>query len=129
MRYDLIITHLAVVIMRFISILVMALTLSACSIFEPLVYRIDIPQGNYIEQKDVDKLRIGMSQEQVIYVLGTPVAENVFRSDAWHYVYRLKPGRGKITSRELVIRFQDERVVSLEGDYEIPEEFYTPLDA
>ena len=38
-----------------------ALTLSGCS----LVYRIDIPQGNYVEQKQVDKLRQGMTREQV----------------------------------------------------------------
>ncbi|MEN9531784.1 MAG: hypothetical protein RIQ83_1008, partial [Pseudomonadota bacterium] len=37
-----------------------ALTLSGCS----LVYRIDIPQGNYVEQKQVDKLRQGMTREQ-----------------------------------------------------------------
>ncbi|MCO4321995.1 outer membrane protein assembly factor BamE [Aliidiomarina quisquiliarum] len=115
--------------MRFIGFLVIALTLSACSIFEPLVYRIDIPQGNYIEQKDVDKLRVGMSQEQVEYVLGTPVAENAFRSGAWHYIYHLKPGRGPITTRELIIYFTDERVTNIEGDFNIPENFFIPLDA
>ena len=45
-----------------------ALTLSGCS----LVYRIDIPQGNYVEQKQVDKLRQGMTREQVEFVLGSP---------------------------------------------------------
>jgi len=129
LRYDLNILYLAVVMMRFIGVLVIALTLSACSIFDPLVYRIDIPQGNYIEQKDVDKLRVGMSQEQVEYVLGSPVAENVFRGDVWHYVYRLKPGRGKVTTRELIIYFEDERVKRIEGDFDTPEDFYTPLDA
>ncbi len=44
-----------------------ALTLSGCS----LVYRIDIPQGNYVEQKQVDKLRQGMTREQVEFVLGS----------------------------------------------------------
>lgn len=129
MRYDLNILHLAVVIMRFIGMLVIALSLSACSVFEPLVYRIDIPQGNYIEQKDVDKLRVGMSYEQVEYVLGTPVAENAFREGAWHYVYRLKPGRGEIVTRELIIYFTDQRVVSIAGDFDTPADFHIPLDS
>ena len=115
--------------MRLISILVFSLALTACSAFSSLVYRIDIPQGNYIEQKDVDKLRIGMSQEQVEFVLGTPVADNAFRGNVWHYVYRLKPGRGEVVTRELVIYFNNQKVQRLEGDFDIPEEFYTPLDA
>ena len=36
------------------------------------VYRIDIPQGNFIEQKQIDRLRVGMSREQVEYVMGSP---------------------------------------------------------
>lgn len=115
--------------MRLISIFIITLALSACSSLSSLVYRIDIPQGNYIEQKDVDKLRIGMSQEQVEFVLGTPVADNAFRGDVWHYVYRLKPGRGDIVTRELVIYFNDQKVQRIDGDFDLPEEFYTPLDA
>lgn len=114
--------------MRLISLLAVVLTLSACSVFSSLVYRIDIPQGNYLEQKDVDKLRVGMNQEQVAYILGTPVAENAFRTDTWHYVYRLKPGRGQIVTRQLVVHFEQQQVVRLEGDFTIPDDFYTPLE-
>ncbi|MEQ3652653.1 MAG: outer membrane protein assembly factor BamE, partial [Glaciecola sp.] len=32
------------------------------------IYRIDIPQGNYLDDRDVQKLRISMTKEQVIYV-------------------------------------------------------------
>ena len=56
------------------------ISLSACSSW---VYRIDIPQGNFLEQKDVNKLRVAMTKEQVQFVLGNPVAENSFDKDVF----------------------------------------------
>ncbi|RUO65691.1 Beta-barrel assembly machine subunit BamE [Pseudidiomarina planktonica] len=104
------------------------LVLSGCSVFDNLVYRINVPQGNYLEQRDVDKLRIGMSKEQVQYVLGTPVAKNVFVEDTWHYLYHMNPGKGDIVRRELIIEFADGQLATLSGDYDTPENFDVPLD-
>ncbi|CUS49359.1 MAG: beta barrel protein insertion system component BamE [Idiomarinaceae bacterium HL-53] len=115
--------------MRLIGIAFLGVLLAGCSVFDPLVYKIDIPQGNYLEQRDVDNLRVGMTHEQVAYVLGTPVAENAFRNDTWQYVYRLKPGRGDIVVRTLLVHFENGRVSRISGDFEEPEDFFVPLDA
>ncbi len=69
-----------------------AISLSACSSW---VYRIDIPQGNFLEQKDINKLQVGMNKEQVKFVLGSPVVEDAFNNDTWHYIYLLKSGRSE----------------------------------
>ena len=53
-----------------IVLLFVTLFTSACSDW---IYRIDVPQGNYVDQKDVDKLRIDMSKAQVQFVLGNAV--------------------------------------------------------
>ena len=53
--------------------LIMLLALAGCS-NKPLL---DIPQGNFLEQKDVDKLRIEMSKEQVIFVIGNPLQKTL----------------------------------------------------
>ena len=66
-----------------VFIVAAALLLSACSSW---VYRIDIPQGNYLEQKDIDKLQIEMTKEQVKYVLGSPVVIDPFNDNIWHYI-------------------------------------------
>jgi len=58
-----------------VSILTIVLSLSACSSW---VYRIDIPQGNYLEQKSIDKIQVGMTKEQVRFVLGSPVVIDAF---------------------------------------------------
>ncbi|TKB49304.1 outer membrane protein assembly factor BamE [Ferrimonas sediminicola] len=105
-----------------------AATLSGCSVFDKLVYKIDIPQGNFIEQTQVEKLRIEMSREQVEFILGRPVLRDSFADDTWYYVYQFKSGRsGEITRKELIIKFDQNRVASVTGDYTLSEQFDTPL--
>ena len=109
-------------------ILGFTLTSSACSNW---IYRIDVPQGNFLDQRDVSKLRIGMTKEQVIYVLGNPVVQDSFDDDTWYYVYDMKRGmkkRGEDFQKQMVITFEDGKVTSVEGDFELSEEFNTPLD-
>lgn len=103
--------------------------ISACSDW---IYRIDVPQGNFLEQKDVDKLRIEMTKEQVQFVLGNPVVQDSFNSETWYYVYDMKRGmskRGKDVRKELIIHFESGKVKSISGDFNEPENFNIPLDA
>lgn len=109
-----------------VIVIFFAVTLSACSSW---VFRIDIPQGNYLEQKDIDKLQIAMTKEQVKFVLGSPVVVDAFENDTWHYVYRLKSGRSESLNaqKKFIIKFEDNKLVSASGDFELPESFYTPM--
>lgn len=100
-------------------------SLSACS---TSIYRIDVPQGNFLEQKDIDKLRVDMTKEQVKFVLGSPVAENAFDDNTWHYFYSLKGGRGNNFKKQLIVEFKNDKLFDISGDYTKPEEFNTPLD-
>lgn len=71
-----------------------------------------------------------MTKEQVEYVLGSPVVENPFSSDKWHYVYTIKSGKtDKTLRRELVIVFKDDKLLDISGDYKKPEEFDQPLES
>jgi outer membrane protein assembly factor BamE len=98
--------------------------LASCSSW---VYRIDIPQGNFLEQKLVNKLRIDMSREQVLFILGSPVARNPFADNNWHYLYTLDKNKSENSRTELVIHFNKDKVSDISGDFEKPEEFDTPL--
>jgi outer membrane protein assembly factor BamE len=112
-----------------IVILVVTLFTAACSDW---IYRIDVPQGNFLDQKDVNKLRIEMSKEQVQFVLGNPVVEDSFNNDTWYYIYDMKRGmskRGEDVRRELILKFDGNKLSSMSGDFEEPEEFNIPLDA
>lgn len=110
------------------SIIAVALSLSACSSW---VYRIDIPQGNYLEQKSIDKIQIGMTKEQVKFVLGSPVMIDSFDKDTWNYVYRFKSGRSEKLNmqKEFIIKFKENKLVSAKGDFELSENFNIPFNA
>lgn len=112
-------------VIKTLCLVVGILSLSACSSW---IYRIDIPQGNFLEQKDVDKLRVAMTKEQVTYVLGSPVASNTFDNDTWHYFYALKGGRGTNFEKQLIVEFKDDKLQDIKGDFEKSAEFSTPLD-
>jgi outer membrane protein assembly factor BamE len=57
------------------------------------VYRPNISQGNLIKQDDLDQVEIGMTRNQVRFLLGTPMVDDPFHTDRWDYVYYLKIGR------------------------------------
>lgn len=79
-------------------------------------YRIDIRQGNYVDQAMVAQLKRGMSREQVRFVLGSPLITDVFRTDRWDYVYRFKPGQGELQQRVISVFFVDDRLDRVDGD-------------
>ncbi len=109
-------------------VLFASLFLSACVDW---IYRIDVPQGNFLDKKDVEQLRIGMTKEQVTYVLGKPVVSDSFDHDKWYYVYEMKRGmrkRGEDFKKELIIQFNEDKIAEVTGDFELSEDFNTPLD-
>lgn len=114
--------------LKFILPLILTITLSGCANW---VFRIDVAQGNYLIQQDVDKLRIGMSKEQVEFVLGKPVVRDSFADDIYYYVYSVKRGmkaNGENYKKNLFLHFENEKLANLSGDFEEPEDFNTPLD-
>ncbi|MGH8299514.1 MAG: outer membrane protein assembly factor BamE [Steroidobacteraceae bacterium] len=99
----------------------LALTLlTACLGLTGCVYRMDIQQGNYLDGKDVGKLKVGMTRSQVRYLLGTPMVEDVFNQNRWDYVYYYKRGyvRRPLESR-VIVYFNGDKVQRL-ALYNVP---------
>ena len=93
---------------------------TACSRYDsdfklPGVYRIDIQQGNVLEQEMLDKLRPGMDKSQVRFILGTPAVEDPFHKDRWDYVYTSARGGSNREERHIIVYFKDEKLAYLEG--------------
>ena len=98
--------------------LAVVLALSACGSLEfPGVYKLTIQQGNIVSQEMIDRLKPGMTRSQVQFVLGNPVLADSFERDRWNYVYTIDiPGQA-IIERELIIVFENDRLLRFEGDY------------
>ncbi len=97
----------------------LATTLSGCTYLRfPGVYRIAVQQGNIIDQKKVDQLKVGMTKRQVQFVMGSPLVSDLFTPDRWDYVYQLRRGEDTLRQRRFTLLFKDDMLVSFEGDYE-----------
>jgi outer membrane protein assembly factor BamE len=104
----------------FLTVLAAAGLLAGCS-FDNLTssiqpYRIDVRQGNYVDQEMVSQLKKGMTRDQVRFVLGTPLVVDPFRTDRWDYVYLFQPGGGEGVRRTVSVFFVGDRLDHVDGD-------------
>ena len=90
---------------RKIIITIISLTLSAC-VFQP-----SVQQGNFIEQDKVEQIEIGMTKNQIRFLMGTPMIDDPFNENRWDYVYFLRIGRNQAASKAWVsIIFEENKV-------------------
>ena len=84
------------------------------------VYQAAISQGNLLDQEDVDQVAVGMTRGQVRFLLGTPMIADPFHSDRWDYVYYLRIGRNKATSKRWIsVFFDGDNVIEVVRDQEL----------
>ena len=97
--------------MRVLLIAALGLSLSACN----LVFKLPTRQGNVIEQKQLDQLKVGMTPQQVTYLMGTPLAASPFRANRWDYTGYYKSPRGKLSTRTVTLHFENDILTRMEG--------------
>lgn len=84
------------------------------------VYRASISQGNLIKQDDLDQVSVGMTRNQVRFLLGTPMIDDPFHANRWDYVYYLKLGRQDAAfQRWVTILFENDRVSEIRKDQDL----------
>jgi outer membrane protein assembly factor BamE len=87
---------------------------SRSGLFQP--YRIDVPQGNYVDQGMLQQVKPGMTRDQVRFALGTPLLVDAFRPDRWDYVFRFQHPNGSADLRRATVFFADGKVDRVEAD-------------
>ena len=81
------------------------------------VYEVDVQQGNKLEPQDVEAVKVGMTRNQVRYILGTPVVTDLFREERWDYIYYYRAGRSKEPEcRWMIVWFDGNVVREVETD-------------
>ena len=84
------------------------------------VYRANIAQGNLIKQEDLDQAEVGMTRNQIRFLLGTPMIDDPFHKNRWDYVYYLKLGRDDALQKRWVsVFFADDRVSEIRKEQEL----------
>lgn len=97
--------------LRSLLISLVALVITGC------VYRINIQQGNLLDDDDVAQVEVGMTRSQVQFLLGTPMVADTFHRDRWDYAYYSRRGRSDdVVQRWVIVYFDNDRVTRIERD-------------
>lgn len=111
--------------MRFILIFISLCLLCACSrsydggFNAPLLHKIDIQQGNVVDQEMLDQLKPGMDKKQVKFIMGTPVLIDPFHNERWEYIYSFQEGGAVREQRHITLHFENDKLAYISGDIEI----------
>jgi outer membrane protein assembly factor BamE len=105
------------------ALLAMAAALAACSSNDTTrsglleAHRYDLPQGNYVTQEMLTKVKVGMSKLQVRRALGSPLLTDVFKPNRWNYVFSLRHPSGRVDLRKVVVQFNEQdKVATVDAD-------------
>ena len=93
-----------------------ALLGTACSKVPLGVYRVDVQQGNVLNEDMLAQLLPGMEKRKVRFLLGTPMLIDTFNQDRWDYIYTYSRGGGTIEQRQITLFFEDDLLTRIEGD-------------
>ena len=85
------------------------LFITGCTSLSP--YKVPVLQGNIIEDKDIQKLRPGLTKDQVLYILGTPLASSPLQSTRWDYFYSIKIGNQNFGERKLTLLYDSDNLL------------------
>ncbi|MFZ5484683.1 MAG: outer membrane protein assembly factor BamE [Pseudomonadota bacterium] len=101
--------------------LLLVLSLVGCSgwsnpIAQLSPHHIEVQQGNLVTQDMVARLKPGMTQSQVRFLLGTPLIVDPFHAHRWDYAYSISKGGQVLERRRVTLRFESDRLKSIEGD-------------
>ena len=99
-----------------ITLGIFTLFLTACvKPFQP-----DIQQGNIINNNDLKEIRYGMSKQEVLFLLGTPMVIDPFNESRWDYFYsKLNQKKRQTDKRLITAMFEGDKLVSLQGDVDL----------
>ena len=100
--------------MRKALVLILAAVLLAGCNF---IYRQPVFQGNLLDKAAVDQLKPGMTQAQVISLVGTPPLTDPFHKSRWDYAATEKRGHHATQVKDLTLWFDGDTLNRMEGEY------------
>ena len=92
-------------------------------------HKIDIQQGNFIDQEAVSKLKPEMTRSQVRFLLGTPLITDPFHPERWDYLYIDRKGGKLKEKKRLTLIFDGDKLKRAVTDVPVPEAMTQPDQA
>jgi len=104
--------------MRRVLILIISLFFS--QLLASCAYKPDVQQGNTFDDKQLSQLKVGMTQQQVLFVMGAALLQDPFHKNRWDYLYTFSKGQNKTNRRLLTLHFKN-KILSKIDDSQIKE--------
>ena len=101
--------------MRIITLLlslIITLTLTQCVSYD--FSRRITQQGNLLPQSKIERLKIGMSKNDVALLMGTSIMSPTFNNERWDYAYTWRRGSGPIEIRHASLYFSRGSLANIE---------------
>jgi outer membrane protein assembly factor BamE len=80
-------------------------------------HKIEMQQGNYVDQAMVAKLKPNMTRSQVRFILGTPLIADIFHQNRWDYVYMRGKANDMHPQHKITVIFEGDKLTRVEGDF------------
>lgn len=90
----------------------LALSLSHCSSYD--FSRRVIQQGNLLPQSKLERLKLGMTKEDVSVLMGSSLLNSPFNNNRWDFAYSTRTGLGSNRIKHLVLHFKNDRLIQIE---------------
>lgn len=95
-------------------VLILIISLFITLFIASCAYKPDVQQGNTYDDKQVSQLKIGMSRQQVVFIMGTALLKDPFHKNRWDYLYTYAKGREKAERRLLTLYFKNNRLSKID---------------
>ncbi len=98
--------------MRLYTLFLLLITLTSCASYD--FQRRVVQQGNLLPQSKIDHLKIGMSKEDVVILMGNSLLSPTFNNNRWDYAYTCRKGGGPMQKKHVVLYFSNNHLTKIE---------------
>ncbi len=98
--------------LKFAALALGVLLLGGCG----LIYKVDVYQGNLLDEDGMAQLKTGLTKRQVQSLIGAPALDDPFHANRWDYISTVSQRGEPMQVRNLVLTFDGDVLTSIEGD-------------
>ena len=85
----------------------------------PKPYKLPMNQGSLLSQQNLERVKPGLTREQVKFLLGSPSISDAFHRDRWDYVYYDRVDGEYSKPKRIAIIFKNEKVAELYDQFKL----------
>jgi len=89
-------------------------TISSISeVLAPEIYKKDINQGSVLRVEKYNEIKLGMTQDEVIMLIGTPSIDDVFHKNQWEYIHHSILKNNEVLSIRITLLFDEGKLIDI----------------